>query len=136
MSRLRMFTLIMRLACLGLIVSLAGCSEAKFGEVSGRVTLDNKPLPNIAVRFQDEGGSATIAKTDADGKYTLRFSSRHPGAPVGKHKVTIFTPPPVSEGTGTRAVNEIVPAKYNKNSTETREVKPGVQVIDFDLQSK
>ena len=47
------------------------------------------------------------------------------GAPVGKHKVTIFTPAPVSEGTGERAMAEIVPAKYNSKSTLTQQVKSG-----------
>ncbi len=119
------------LACLG----LSGCSEAKYGEVTGRVTLDGKPMPNIAVRFQHEAGTATIAKTDANGNYTLRFTMKRIGAPVGQHKVTIFTPQPESEETDRVAVKELIPAKYNKKSTEVREVKPGPQVIDFDLVS-
>lgn len=109
-----------------------GCSS-DFGDVSGTVTLDGKPLKDIAVRFEDEGGSATIARTDAAGKYVLQYSLDQMGAPVGKHKVTIFTPAPVSEGTGDRAPKEVVPARYNSASTLVREVKPGNQVIDFDL---
>lgn len=125
----------------GILLGLAwlslcqGCNSAKYGEVSGHITLDGKPLPNVAVRFQDPGGSATIAKTDSSGFYQLRYSLNQSGAPIGTHKVTIFTPPPASEGTGERIVKEIIPAKYNKKSTLTKDVVAGSQTIDFDLVS-
>lgn len=115
-------------------LTLVGCGSG-FGNVSGQVTLDGKPLKDIAVRFEDEGGSATIARTDASGKYVLQYSMDQMGAPVGKHKVTIFTPAPVSEGTGDRAPKEVVPAKYNTQSTLIREVKSGNQVINFELKT-
>jgi hypothetical protein len=114
---------------------LVGCGKAKFGNVTGQVTLDGKPLPFIALRFEDEGGSATIAKTDKEGHYVLQYTVHQIGAPVGKHKVTIFTPPPETDGTGERAKVELVPTKYNTNSTLTMEVKPGSQTINFELTS-
>lgn len=113
-----------------------GCNNAKYGEVTGQVTLDGKPLPGVAVRFEDERGSSTIARTDESGKYVLQYTVHQMGAPVGKHKVTIFTPAPESEGTGERAKVEVVPAKYHRDSTMTEEVKPGKQTIDFTLTSK
>jgi len=124
------------LSIICLLLSLAGCSGPKFGEVTGNVTLDGKPLKGKAVRFEDEGGSATIARTDDAGNYVLRYTRNQTGAPVGKHKVTIFTPAPLSEGTGERAPPEDVPAKYNKNSTLVKEVTGGAQVIDFRLTTK
>jgi hypothetical protein len=117
-------------------VGFVGCSNAKFGEVSGQVTLDGKPLPQVAVRFEDERGSATIARTDQNGNYVLRYTVHQIGAPVGKHKVTIFTPAPETEGTGERAKAELVPAKYNRKSTLTQEIKRGSQTINFELTSK
>ena len=66
----------------------------------------------IAVRFEDEGGSATIARTDKSGNYELRYAVDQVGAPVGKHKVTILTPPKDEVSTGERE-KEIVPVKYN-----------------------
>lgn len=130
-----------RSGCLSLLLvivsaSFAGCGNAKFGHVTGQVTLDGKPLPNIALRFVDERGSATIATTDQQGNYELRYTVHQIGAPVGNHKVTIFTPPPPTEGTGERAKVELVPAKYNKASTLTKEVKPGSQTINFELTTK
>lgn len=118
------------------VSTLLGCGGPQFGQVSGLVTMDGKPLPDIAVRFEDEGGSAAIARTDQTGRYELRYTVDQIGAPVGKHKVTIFTPAPVSEGTGERAKAEIVPAKYNAKSTLTQEVKAGKQTCNFELTSK
>ncbi len=119
-----------------LAVGFIGCSNAKFGQVAGQVTLDGKPLPQVAVRFEDERGSATIARTDQAGNYVLRYTVHQLGAPVGKHKVTIFTPAPETEGTGERAKAELVPAKYNRNSTLIEQIKPGSQTINFALASK
>ena len=124
------------LAVLLVLCTLFGCGGPQFGLVSGQVTLDGKPLPDIAVRFEDEGGSATIARTDKSGHYELRYTVDQMGAPVGKHKVTVFTPAPVSEGTGERAKAEIVPAKYNSKSTLTQEIKSGRQTCNFELTSK
>jgi phosphatidate phosphatase APP1 len=127
---------IVRLAAVALAAIFLGCSNAKFGEVAGQVTLDGKPLPQVAVRFEDERGSATIARTDQNGNYVLRYTVHQLGAPIGKHKVTIFTPAPETEGTGERAKAEIVPAKYNRNSTLIQEIKRGSQTINFELTSK
>jgi hypothetical protein len=123
------------LCFLSVFVFLSGCGS-QFGNVTGQVTMDGKPLKNITVRFEDEGGSATIARTDDAGKYVLRYALDQTGAPIGKHKVTIFTAAPVTEGTGDRAPPEIVPAKYNTKSTLVHEVKSGNQVINFELSSK
>ena len=116
-----------------LLAALIGCGSAKFGEVTGQVTLEGKPLPGVAVRFEDERGSATIARTDQNGNYVLQYTVHQKGAPVGKHKVTIFTPAPETEGTGERAKAELVPAKYHRDSTLIEEVKPGKQTINFAL---
>lgn len=125
-----------KLALASLALALAGCGSAKYGEVTGQVTLDRKPLPGVAVRFEDEQGSATIARTDRSGNYELQYTVHQKGAPVGKHKVTIFTPAPESEGTGERAKVELVPAKYHRDSTLIEEVKPGKQTINFALSSQ
>lgn len=127
---------ILRCVVLFGMCTLLGCGGPQFGQVSGQVTLDGKPLPGISVRFEDEGGSASIARTDKTGRYEMQYTVDQMGAPVGKHKVTIFTPAPVSEGTGERAAAEIVPAKYNSQSTLVQEVKSGRQVCNFELTSK
>jgi hypothetical protein len=130
-----LFALLVAQGLSGLLF-FSGCWQAKFGQVSGQVTLDGKPLAQVAVRFEDEKGSATIARTDKSGNYVLQYTVHQMGAPVGKHKVTIFTPAPETEGTGERAKAELVPAKYNRNSTLVQEVKAGRQAINFELTTK
>ncbi|MDA1015492.1 MAG: hypothetical protein O3A00_13700 [Planctomycetota bacterium] len=75
------------------MATLVGCGDdaaLETAPVSGRVTLDGKPLPNVIVNFhftsetQEFVGSA---KTDSDGKYALAT-----GAAVGKNKVFIEAP--------------------------------------------
>lgn len=71
---------------------VAGCggSGANVGEVSGTVTFDGKPAPNIIVTFNPVGGGRpSSGVTDAQGKYTLVYSTTDTGAEIGQHQVTI-----------------------------------------------
>ena len=136
--------------------SAVGCGESgpPLGTVSGKVTLDSKPLPNSLVTFvpQPQGRSST-GTTDADGNYKLIFLDKD-GALVGKHKVvvtTIQTAAPVKEmssddpeyakqaqgeGSATAAAFvEKIPAKYNAKSELIRDVTSGNNVINLELTS-
>jgi hypothetical protein len=84
------------LGCLGAIFAL-GCG-ADVVPVSGRVTLDGKPLAGARVTFQPraegaasgEPATGSVGQTDEDGHYTLRLiKPDQPGAAVGEHTVTI-----------------------------------------------
>ncbi|MFG0334227.1 MAG: hypothetical protein ACF8TS_12755 [Maioricimonas sp. JB049] len=80
-------------AVLGLI--LVGCgSEAKdlpdLGSVSGVVTIDQKPMPDVVVTFAPvEGGRSSTGITDSSGRYKLNFNSTTSGAIIGQHNVFI-----------------------------------------------
>jgi len=110
---------------------LAGCGKAKFGSVSGRVTLDNQPLAHTTVEFQPAAGSPSYGVTDDRGYYTLQWSPEQSGAQVGEHTVRI-----TSFDEGNRRQPERVPPRYNRQTDLRREVKPGHQQFDFDLTSK
>src|SRR5438045_3919382 len=82
----------------------AGCGQSyKTAPVSGRVTLDGKPLANATVQFYPvaapgtDPGPTSLGHTDEDGRYTLSFvdSAATKGALVGKHKVFITNSPKV-----------------------------------------
>ena len=81
---------------------LAGCggSGENLAPVQGTVTLDDKPLADAMVEFeldpgdnvyQKTSGSISRGKTDANGRYTLKFTYKEEGALVGKHIVRITT---------------------------------------------
>ncbi|MFO0899158.1 MAG: carboxypeptidase regulatory-like domain-containing protein [Pirellulales bacterium] len=120
----------------GLLAASLGCSEDKFGHVSGQVTFEGKPVEGADLEFQPEatGAAPSYARADADGHYKLKYSSTQDGAEVGTHLVKITTARRVDDGA--RKIKEKLPAKYNRDSDLVREVKPGDNVIDFELTKK
>jgi hypothetical protein len=88
MSRRTAFLLVL------LTLLLAGCGRVPpMGTVSGVVTLDGKPLPDVEVQFlpdpeQGTCGATASCYTDAQGRFTLRTERHHTdGALVGRHRV-------------------------------------------------
>lgn len=136
-------------------LALLGCGDSgpPLGTVSGVVTLDGNPQPNVAVTFiPAEGGAAASGQTDANGKYEL-FSLDRKGALIGKHKVAITTvqqpkaaamemssdsPEYANQGSSSNynvKFTEPIPAKYNRQTELTEEVKSGANTINFDLKT-
>lgn len=122
-----------RFACLlgGLLFLLAGCGGQRFGDVTGKVTLDGEPLVGATVEFSPAGGSPAYGVTDEQGRYKLLFSSEQGGAPVGEHRVRI-----TSFSEAKPRIKERVPLQYNRQSELTREVGRGKQEHNFDLLTK
>lgn len=82
---------------LSIAVLPAGCSSKssrpELTPVSGTVTLDGKPLPDAEITFFLQaqslpGYTASMGKTDAEGKYQLKFGADL-GAVPGNFKVTV-----------------------------------------------
>src|SRR5258708_29057010 len=84
----------LRLLPLGLLFCSVGCGE-NLAPVSGKVTLDDKPLPNAMVIFHPDSngpnpGPGSHGKTDDKGEFMLSLMTRGvKGAVPGKHKVSI-----------------------------------------------
>ena len=133
----------MTLALATLLLFITGCSgDGKVGRVTGTVHLDGKPLEGAMVTFypQNEGGgmsrgSASMGRTDAQGKYELVYNRSTTGAEIGEHLVYVET---MQEGSGYGpGRKEEVPKQYNSESTLRVTVKSGSQAIDFlDLLSE
>ncbi|WP_437202299.1 carboxypeptidase regulatory-like domain-containing protein [Planctomicrobium sp. SH664] len=120
-------------------MSCAGCgdsNEPKFGEVSGLVTLDGKPLPYAILEFQKEGSRPSIGKTDLNGKYSLKYSISRTGAVQGNHNVWIEMGGPDEGEPPAPGPSVTLPRKYNVDSLLTAEVKAGNNEINFALDSK
>src|SRR5690242_9739723 len=79
------------------LVSLVGCGGSeKFAPVSGKVTVNGKPLVHANVSFQPlakpgsiEAGEGSTSWTNDKGEFTLSSSTGKAGALVGKHRVSI-----------------------------------------------
>ena len=135
----------------GLAIVLAiGCGDGKtFVPVSGKVTLNGKPLHDATVMFQPVGepgsivaGEGSAGKTNENGEFTLKSSTGKSGAMVGTHQVSISatdaqvgdhdTRPP----RGGWPKSDKVPSRYNSKSELTFPVSSGgTNKADFDLKS-
>jgi hypothetical protein len=124
-----------------------GCGGPhKVARVSGRVTLDGKPLANAAVVFQPIAGKGKVDPgpgsggfTDAEGRYTLTLTGKNTrGAVVGKHKVQITLVPPETSSADDQAkpVRQL-PAQYNRRTKLEYDVPAGgTDKADFPLTSR
>ena len=123
------------------IAALAGCSASgpEIAYVSGRVTMDGKPLPNAAVVFVPENGRPAGARTDEDGNYVLNFAQGRKGAIPGNATVRIMTFRDADQDENGQTIPgspETVPSRYNAESTLTFNVEPKKSnVANFELES-
>jgi hypothetical protein len=133
-----------RIPAIALMLLVVGCGQ-RTAPVSGRITLDDKPLANAFVIFQPlaepNPGPGSKGKTDANGKYSLRLMvGETSGAIPGKHKVeiTAFEGDDVKQSSGPDMVarKRIVPDEYNTKSQLTFDVPAGgSSSADFKLES-
>lgn len=126
-----------------LSVSAWGCGGPAdlpdLGRVSGTVKLNGEPLPDATVEFTPEAkGRGSIATTDANGFYMLKYTNDYNGAVVGKHTVRITTATAGHSGeggAGREGTPERVPPQYNSASDLIRDVKSGSNTFDFEIES-
>ncbi|WP_197453307.1 hypothetical protein [Caulifigura coniformis] len=119
--------------------ALSGCGgpeTPELADVTGVVTLDGRPAPDLLVSFNPEKGRASDGVTDKDGKYRQQYLFDTPGATLGKHVVKITTYIVEDDSPEALKARERVPQRYNRKSELTAEVKPGPNVINFELKSK
>lgn len=123
-------------ACLLLLlVLIPGCGNPNLASVTGKVTMDGKPVPNAFVKFfpTTTTGAPSFGKTDSDGNFTMMFSDRESGAWVGENSVQISTGDVgLAPGMGTP---ETIPAIYNEKTTLKQTVKAGSNQFNFELKS-
>lgn len=124
------------------VLGLAGCGSEgpEIAYVSGRVTMDGKPLAGASVVFIPEDGRPAGARTDENGYYVLNFDERRKGAIPGKNLVRITTVREAEQDENGKVIvpasPERVPMRYNTNSELFFEVKPKEKnVANFELKS-
>lgn len=129
------------------VLAVIGCSGPsgpplpKVVPVTGKVTLDGKPLANANLEFiPTAGGVEASGKTNAEGVYELAIRANK-GTPQGNYKVTIEkrVKPDGSELTEGGGVGEqVLPTKYWERATTelTATVPAEGGTIDFPLTLK
>jgi hypothetical protein len=133
------------------LITLSGCGKPyKVTPVSGKVTLDGKPLAKASVTFVPMAskenlnpGPTSQGATDADGRFTLRIDPDTPGSVVGKCRIyitTLLTDPIAGDqdaGGPVKKVKDKVPEKYNQKTELVFDVPPGgTDQANFDLKSR
>jgi hypothetical protein len=129
-------------ARLGPVLALllaAGCGGGSTGSVSGTVTLGSDPLKEGTITFTPaDGKGQTVSAPIKDGKFSASL-------PVGDMKVQISAPRPTGkkrkmydtpDSPEVEEMGELVPEKYNTQSTLTLKVKGGSQTETFALDAK
>ncbi|HVW00103.1 MAG TPA: carboxypeptidase-like regulatory domain-containing protein [Planctomycetaceae bacterium] len=117
-------------------------------QVEGTVTLNGQPLAQADVAFQPSGtpGPACKARTDANGKFTLRDVRGGRAVPEGEYKVRIShrvmpDGKPVPENDNTPPIEsparEMLPARYSElDQTElTATVGADTRRFEFKLEA-
>jgi hypothetical protein len=125
------------LGCVALVVWLRWESEPA---VTGTVTLDNKPLTTGSIAWipiegtQGPGGGGGI---NNDGKYEINRGLR-----PGKYRIEIRSTITINRKVRNPTIPSefideevsVIPEQYNTKSNLIREIGPGSNVFNFDLQ--
>jgi hypothetical protein len=75
-----------------IVIGLSGCGSSgpAVHTVSGTLTYQGSPLPNMGVTFQPVDNSRpSYGETDAEGHFTLRYTGTEDGALEGEHIVFV-----------------------------------------------
>lgn len=149
------------LALAAMVATTVGCGDPT-STVTGTITMDGSPAPNLVVAFVPKsGGSPNAATTDASGTYTLVASPGSYKVSISSQKMDEPSAEAVSEddapydeasGSGAEGYEDLargenykdagqfketVPAKYNKNSELTADLVAGENKdVNFTLTSE
>lgn len=134
-------------ALLAVAFGTAGCNDLTMADVTGKVTLNGKPLeikpPRGAgmVTFvpQDasENGRYAYGEIGPDGTFTMTTPDEGDGAVLGTYAVMISAGERDSDSEEASLV-PLIPRKYGSDQTSglTAEVKEGDNVVDLKLTGK
>ena len=119
-------------------LAFAGCNQGPpTGTIKGTVKLEGEPVDGGIIRFVPADGNSQPADSPlVSGAYSVTM-------PLGEKKVEVFWAKDRSGTTevdtasqGSEQLIQMIPAKYNNQTTLTHTVVEGEQVRDFDLTSK
>lgn len=132
------------------VLLAAGCTSGggpALTQVSGTVTLDDKPLAGAIVRFLPQGsteGHGGFAKTDESGKYTISAQKLNKkGLWPGEYKVFLSrlvgldgAPLPPDAKPIETAAKETVPEQYSRAHLTPLKVTVGKDAVTYDIPLK
>ena len=127
------------LPCVGLVLSLAGCSDNGLLEISGSVTLDGQPVEEGSISLMPvDGKGVTGGGLISNGTYTAETSPGEMAVQIYAYKTVEKAKPTAEEierGITSDRV-ELLPPVYNRQSKLRIQVSDSEQTFDFALTSQ
>lgn len=130
------------LTCLLALVAI-GCGDSRRQSIQGTVTVDGQPLPAGSIRFIPTKGvdGPSAGAEIVDGKFAVpketgTFSGTFQVQVTARRPAQTLTRNPES-GQMERGFEQYIPAKYNRQTELTAEVKPGEDnTFTFELSTR
>jgi hypothetical protein len=117
---------------------LGGCSPGgpTVVPVSGVLTRNGKPVPNLEVYFMPTHGRNSVGMADENGRFTLGYTPDQDGALVGTHTVFVVFNPPQTTSERLAAPAEMRPIleKYGTMDTSPLRVEITKAVSDLEIK--
>ena len=115
--------------------------------VSGRITINGEPFPNVTILTQPVGesenpGPGSYGLTDEDGRFSLelQIDEGNAGAVPGKCVITLVqkghSDDPTSDEISREDVRTKIPWDYRNNQVTFDIPEDGTDAMDFDLDTK
>jgi hypothetical protein len=124
-----------------LFITMLGCGRPSYqldvAPVTGKVTIDGRPLSSGYVTFVVGRGRASSGTIQPDGTFTMSTYEQGDGAQVGTHPVVVNPVPPDEYQAGPKPIP--IPERYSRAGTSgfTFEVKPGEDnFLEINLTTK
>ena len=148
----RPFSLLVMVALSTMAVLGCHSDQAKLGLVTGKVTLDGKPIAKGTITFESPGQRPAIGQVVDGAIVDVTTYEPGDGAPVGHHLVAISATDDAASSSSASTSNpgeikktstnymvgkSLVPARYNapNSSGLTADIKAGKNPVEFNLSS-
>jgi hypothetical protein len=132
----RQWMVVMLAACL----LAAGCGRrVPLVPVTGRVTLDGKPLEFGAVMVQPKAGPAAQARINPDGTFRLGTFKAEDGAIPGPATIRVICRKDITQPGGEMVYGpSLIPERYSRFDTSgiTAEIAAGMTPLEIPLSRK
>ena len=116
----------------------SGCGPGgpKIVPVSGVLTRNGKPVPNLEVYFMPIQGRNSVGMADDQGRFSLGYTVGQDGAVTGTHTVFVVYNPPMSGATQSAAPADMRPIIEKYGSAEKSPIKVEITKAVKDLEIK
>ena len=121
------------------VLVLVGCTPSDrlpTAPVSGRVTLDGRPLEMGSVTFvpQDGSGRPATGSIQSDGSYRLGTYDDDDGALLGLHKISVVCREPRGLPPNDGGGRSLIPLKYSNPGTSELEYTVKDSSNEFNIE--